>query len=166
MLAARDVRTQALPVPQPTHRPRAVSPRAKAKPRPMSKPLCAALLLTAVCCAFMMANRHSTLVRLGYEAKKLAAELTILQKENAERAVRVASLGSLGRVQTMAQAQLGMIRPASNLMLVMPAPTDTAVGQLSAGLDPGRGADGALVRLWRLLVRLATSPAEAARVGP
>jgi cell division protein FtsL len=132
------------------------------------------VVLVAIALAFGLAYRQNALVRLGYRADRLASELALLERQNGEREVQIASLGELGRVQRLAESRLGMVRPRSGVYLASGAlgPAAQATGGAVALADgqappaalPGAaGSDlGAIGRLWRLLLRLTGNRAEAA----
>ena len=171
MLAARQLgeeRKYAYPAPPPRRQPK---PNRSPRRRPhLNRAAAAALVLAAVLCAFMVAHRHNTLVRLGYQAEGLAAELAVLQKQNSERELTIAGLGAFGRVERLARDRLGMIRPAGHL-LVAPPPGIVAAADRPGSIPatPNAAAhgeeQGILGRLWRTVVRLARNTVEAARSG-
>jgi cell division protein FtsL len=119
--------------------------------------------------AFSVTYRHAAITRLGYEAEGLERELALLRKLNGELQTKVTAAGSLGRVQQLAQSQLGMVLPKQTVVVAMPgaAPgNQPGVAAISAQepdvLEQGSG--GVLSRLWRLVLRLTGVPAEAAAV--
>lgn len=172
MLAARELAVAQLPT---AHRERR---RAQSRaPRPqaakLSRTACFTLLVVAVLCAFMVAYRHTSLTQLGYKAEGLGAQLAVLQKENGEREVRVAQLGTLARVEQLAVTRVGMVRPSGSVAiaslsrsggtLVAGDGTSTIAGDGAYGEDPAGG--GLIGRVWSLIKRLARNTVEAARSG-
>lgn len=168
MLAPRESWGEPQPLATADRRP---ASRRRRRRRAISRSACAALLVIVVFSGFAVAHRRSTLVQLGYESESLAARLAIIRKHNDESAVAVARLGSLSRVQLLAEQRLGMVRPGNAVILVGKDQGIHATGPATLGvlnqllLDEPDSDVGVLARLWRLLVRLASSPVEAARGG-
>jgi len=166
MLAPRELWGEPQPLAKADRRP---APRRRRSRRAISRSTCAALLVIVVFSGLAVAHRRSTLVQLGYQSENLATQLAIVRKHNAESAVEVARLGSLSRVQLLAEQRLGMVRPGNTVILVtrdegVHAVEPAALGTLNQLNEPDSDG-GVFARLWRLLVRLASSPVEAARAG-
>jgi hypothetical protein len=119
--------------------------------------------------AFCIALGQSALTRLGYERESLELRLNTLRKENGEREVLVASLGSPARIQQLAEARLGMRVPAASMVLAISEASPGGVSAAGAAepSQPARSpaSESLLAQIWHLLLRLGGRVVEAATPG-
>ncbi len=67
--------------------------------------------------ALLFVGMSSAIARTAYEINSLKTEIATIEGENERLGYQLASLGSLERIETFAENELGMIRPAEGDIL-------------------------------------------------
>ena len=180
MLAPKYAPVQERVTVQPARRRRravVASPVPRRASLPISRRACVGMLVLIALCSALVAYRHTALTQMGYQAEQLQADLAVLQRQNSELEVQVASLGSLARVEQLATSRLGMTRATTTVAIaslersgstvVATGSTATLATAKPAPVAAANLADqgGFIGRLWDLLRRLARNTVEAARSG-
>lgn len=96
--------------------------RRRARVTPLTRALVGALLVVVPAIAYV--SQSTAAARTGYAILTLRQEIDALQAENARLVVRVTALKSPERIERVARAGLGMLRPnpAQMAALTLPSP--------------------------------------------
>lgn len=129
------VRTRSFPVLMPEEGAREHgrrSTRRRARLTPLGRALAVALLVVAPALAYVAQSTASS--RTGYAILTLRQEIEALQAENARLVVAVTALKSPERIERVAAARLGMVRPSPAQMAALALPAPAAVVPVAGSL--------------------------------
>lgn len=75
--------------------------------------------LVFIACSLFYVWSHHQIISLGYETSQAAQEEQALQQENNRLRLELASLKAPGRIERMAQEELGLVPPQKEQLIIV-----------------------------------------------